>query len=223
MRSAFTLPTSLLAALLAIGSLTTCQRATYALPVARIATGPAAPPEAMVALTPSPEVALPQVPALPARRRSPWHVLARQLAPTWQRQLAPAVKPIAAVVPARLRAQASAATPAPGLPPKQRSRMVAILLAVLAVTYVPLSLHNFYLGYYGRGVAAIGLFVLGSYLLLVGTLGFFTTSGGLAVVGLVGLGLLAGWFAWQLSDLFRIITGSLPPANGEYKQKAVQP
>ncbi|RZK28713.1 MAG: hypothetical protein EOO63_10625 [Hymenobacter sp.] len=108
-------------------------------------------------------------------------------------------------------------------PPTQRSRAVAILLAALAITYLPLSLHNFYLGYYGRGAAAIGLLVVGSYLLLVGTLGFLTASSGLTVVGYIGLGLLAGWFLWQVTDLVRIITGDLKPKNGEYKPKKVRP
>jgi hypothetical protein len=107
--------------------------------------------------------------------------------------------------------------------PKQRSRVVAVLLAVLSVTYVPLSLHNFYLGYYGRGALAVGLLVVGSYLLVFGTVGLLSASSSLTGVGVLGLGILTGWLCWQLADVVRIITGNLRPKNGSYRQRSQHP
>ncbi|RZK19352.1 MAG: hypothetical protein EOO56_14295 [Hymenobacter sp.] len=103
---------------------------------------------------------------------------------------------------------------------QHRSRAVAIILAVLSVSYLPLSLHNFYLGYYGRGAAAIALLLVGIFLLALGFPSLFFGTGSLMAISFVGLAMLAGWFLWQLSDLVRIITGSLKPRDGEYNHRA---
>lgn len=103
-------------------------------------------------------------------------------------------------------------------PVRYRSQGVAVLLAILSVIYLPLSLHNFYLGYYGRGAAAIGLLVLGVSLFAAGFAG--ALFGGEALsIAYVGVAILGGWFIWQLSDLVRIILRDLKPKNGDYKPK----
>lgn len=94
-------------------------------------------------------------------------------------------------------------------------RGIALILAFLSFTYVPLSLHNFYLGYYGRGAAAIGLLLAGLFLLLIGWPSFLF-SGSLTFVGALGLAILGGWFLWQLSDFIRIISRDLQPKDGSY-------
>ena len=88
---------------------------------------------------------------------------------------------------------------------RHRSRALAIVLAALSVTYIPLSLHNFYLGYYGRGAAAIALLLVGVCLLLLGTPAIAFGAAGLGAVGYLGIGVLAGWFFWQLSDLLSAV------------------
>lgn len=106
----------------------------------------------------------------------------------------------------------------PTTPPKSerhRLRGIALILAFLSFTYVPLSLHNFYLGYYGRGAAAIGLLLAGLFLLLIGWPSFLF-SGSLTFVGALGLAILGGWFLWQLSDFIRIISRDLQPKDGSY-------
>jgi hypothetical protein len=109
--------------------------------------------------------------------------------------------------------------PAPGATPlRHRSRGIALLLAILSITYLPLSLHNFYLGYYGRGALAIGLLVVGIYLLAIGFVGFLF-GGAPAVLGYVGLLLLAGWTFWQIADIINIISGKLQPKDGEYNAR----
>ena len=109
--------------------------------------------------------------------------------------------------------------PAPGAAPlRHRSRGIALLLAILSITYVPLSLHNFYLGYYGRGALAIALLVVGIYLVTIGFIGFLF-GGAPAAIGYVGLLLLAGWLGWQIVDLIAIITGQLRPKDGEYNAR----
>ncbi|MGI4862560.1 MAG: hypothetical protein ACRYFZ_01460 [Janthinobacterium lividum] len=121
------------------------------------------------------------------------------------------------------RAAASVAVRAPQQQPelrdkpvRHRSRLIAILLAALSITYLPLSLHNFYLGYYGRGAAAIGLVVVGLSLVVIGFLGSVYPGTGLVVVGIIGTALLGGWFVWQIADLIRIISRDLQPKDGEY-------
>ncbi|RZL08961.1 MAG: hypothetical protein EOO62_14565 [Hymenobacter sp.] len=94
-----------------------------------------------------------------------------------------------------------------------------MLLALLSITYVPFSLHNFYLGYYGRGAAAIALLVVGVALLFVGWPGFLF-GGSLTAIGYVGLAMLGGWLLWQVSDFIRIITRDLQPKNGSYAKKS---
>lgn len=104
------------------------------------------------------------------------------------------------------------------IPLRHRSRGIALLLAILSITYVPLSLHNFYLGYYGRGALAIALLVVGIYLLAIGFVGLLF-GGAPAALGYVGLFMLAGWLGWQITDLIAIITGKLRPKNGEYNPR----
>ncbi len=109
-------------------------------------------------------------------------------------------------------------SPSGDQPVRHRSQGVALLLALLSITYIPLSLHNFYLGYYGRGAAAIALSIIGLFLLLAGSISF-PFGGGLTPIGYVGLLMLAGWFIWQVSDLVRTITRDLKPKNGEYNNR----
>lgn len=90
----------------------------------------------------------------------------------------------------------------PPLPPdnqplRHRSRGIAVLLALLSITYIPLSLHNFYLGYYGRGAAAVALLLVGLSLVVLGWNSFPFGAAGLAPIGYVGLLMLAGWLLWQ--------------------------
>jgi hypothetical protein len=78
-------------------------------------------------------------------------------------------------------------------------------------------LHNFYLGYYGRGALTVGLTIAGTYLMLLGLLGTIFSGTGLVGLGLVGVAILIGCSAWQFSDLMRIITDNLKPKDGEYR------
>jgi hypothetical protein len=105
---------------------------------------------------------------------------------------------------------------------RYRSRAIAIVLAVLSLTYLPLSLHNFYLGYYGRGAAAIGLMLVGISLVGLGLIGGLFSATGLTGVGIVGLAMLAGWFIWQITDFVRITTGNLQPREGRYTSRLNQ-
>lgn len=107
-------------------------------------------------------------------------------------------------------------------PVRHRSRGIAIILAALSLTYLPLSLHNFYLGYYGRGIAAIALVITGTYLVVLSFFASIFSGAGLVGLGLVGLAMLGGWFIWQIIDLVRIITGDLKPKNGEYGPRLFQ-
>ncbi|RZK29164.1 MAG: hypothetical protein EOO63_09655 [Hymenobacter sp.] len=98
------------------------------------------------------------------------------------------------------------------------------MLAVLSITYLPFSLHNFYLGYYGRGVLAIALLLVGIACFALGLGGLFLGGTTLEVIAyVVGVALLLGWAFWQLSDLLRIITGHLTPRDGEYTPKKTVP
>jgi hypothetical protein len=107
-------------------------------------------------------------------------------------------------------------------PVRYRSKGLAILLAILSVSYLPLSLHNFYLGYYGRGAIAIALVMVATYLVVLAfAIGLFSGAG-LVGLGVAGLALLGVWFVWQLSDLVRIITNDLKPKNGQYNARLFQ-
>ncbi|HET9504983.1 MAG TPA: hypothetical protein VFO93_15680 [Hymenobacter sp.] len=88
---------------------------------------------------------------------------------------------------------------------------------MLALLTFPFGLHNFYLGYYGRGAFTITLTVASTYLLLLGFLGGIFSGPGLVGLGLIGLAILAWCSAWQFFDLMRIITNDLKPKNGEYR------
>ncbi|MBF9219857.1 TM2 domain-containing protein [Hymenobacter sp. BT662] len=106
---------------------------------------------------------------------------------------------------------------APGVaePSPRRSKGIALVLALFLGT---LGAHQFYLGYVGRGFVYLGVGAL--------TL-FFATLG---ILGIVFGGAYAGFFlvaillsvlleAWLLSDIVRIITGSLTPKDGEYSDR----
>lgn len=99
-------------------------------------------------------------------------------------------------------------------PVRYRSRVIAGLLAFLTI---PFGLHNFYLGYYGRGALAIALTLAGTYLMLLGLLGTIYSGTGLVGLGVVGVAIVIGCAAWQFSDLIRIITDDLKPKEGEYR------
>lgn len=215
------------ALLLSIASISGCQRAPYFFPAAGAVSvaivAPdcgAADAEVLPLVLGSPE-RLPQVPrtshrGLAGQRRTLAVVVRHQ-------RLAARMKLRAQRAPICSGKSAAASTAATVPPLKQRSRVVAIILAVLSIVYLPLSLHNFYLGYYGRGLAAISLFALGIFLLILGAVGSFGTSSALIALGYFGLVILAGWFVWQLADLLRIITGTLQPKNGVYRYKSLQP
>ncbi|WP_125916464.1 NINE protein, partial [Hymenobacter coccineus] len=105
--------------------------------------------------------------------------------------------------------------------PRQRSRGVALVLALL---FGGLGLHLFYLGYYGRGTLYLMLTLVGVLLFSVGTIGLFATILGGSSSGLVGLliagGILAGIAGvLALIDAVLIATGALQPKNGEYKSR----
>jgi hypothetical protein len=183
------------------GSVGACQRASYQFqPIDAVVYQAASP-------TPLEESAVVTIAAVRLRIR-PIHAL-RPLFPTH------------ATVTASVAARAPRQHQDPGPvaePVRYRSQGVALLLAILNVIYLPLSLHNFYLGYYGRGAAAIGLLVLGVSLFAAGFTG--ALFGGEALsIAYVGVAILGGWFIWQLSDLVRIILRDLKPKNGDYKPK----
>jgi hypothetical protein len=205
---------------LLIGSLGACQRASYQFPpVAGTAYQAIAPAPAIESTVPT--VATRPVAWLGKSYRQIRHgvrLAVKLPRPLRQKTLGlPRLR--AAVVAASVAAPAHRQLQEPGLidePVRHRSRTIAILLAALAITYLPLSLHNFYLGYYGRGALAIALLFVGSSFAVVGLIAGIFSSGGIGVVGVLGLAMLAGWFVWQLSDLIRIITGDLQPKNGSY-------
>jgi TM2 domain-containing membrane protein YozV len=87
---------------------------------------------------------------------------------------------------------------------------------------LPLSLHNFYLGYYGRGAAAIALLLAGLYLVLLGFFGGLYSGAGLTFLVAIGTAMLGGWFIWQITDLVRIVINKLKPKNGEYNAHLFQ-
>jgi hypothetical protein len=204
---------------LLIGSLGACQRASYQFPpVAGTAYQAIAPAPAIESTVPT--VATRPVAWLGKHYRQVRHRAHPSVAPRPLRQTIPGLPRLrAAVVAASVAAPAHRQRQEPGPidePVRHRSRTIAILLAALAITYLPLSLHNFYLGYYGRGALAIALLFVGSSFAVVGLIAGIFSSGGIGVVGVLGLAMLAGWFVWQLSDLIRIITGDLQPKNGSY-------
>jgi hypothetical protein len=93
------------------------------------------------------------------------------------------------------------------------------MLAFLSLTYIPFSLHNFYLGYYGRGVLAIAMLLVGLFLVVIGWPSFLFGSS-MLLIGYLGLAILGGWCLWQLTDFIRIITRDLKPKNGSYGKKS---
>lgn len=203
--------------LFVICSLSSCQRTIYQRQVAgeivRQVSVPAPAQESATITMPAP-----LTPASKGYREAPQHErrMVRQPRRVHRRFL-----------PAPIRASATASTlgrhthsrpkEAPVLEPvRYRSRGIALLLAVLSLIYLPLSLHNFYLGYYGRGALAIATVLLGTYLVVFAFLGSLFSGVALVGLGLLGLAILAGWFVWQIVDLVRIITKDLKPKNGKY-------
>lgn len=199
--------------LLLLGSLGACQRAGYQLQAVESAVYPAIAP-APVAESAVITIALP-----PAAQPSPSHFpeayRPRRRAARHPRHVKPALPLRRAAATASVAARAPQQRQEPTIGPvRYRSRVIAGLLAFLTF---PFGLHNFYLGYYGRGAITVGLTIASTYLLLLGFLGGIFSSTGLVGWGLVGLAILIGCSAWQFSDLMRIITGDLKPKDGEYK------
>jgi hypothetical protein len=201
-----------------------CQRATYsfnAVASARLLSELALAADTSSKLAPArsaQSLAVARVPKQPAA----YQVTSRRAAAqAHRRRLRPLrrLPRVVSVQPRASRQPLHSLAPACVEPGRHRSRTIAILLAILSITYVPLSLYNFYLGYYGRGLAAIGLEALGLYLLVVGSAGFVFGAGGLSALGLIGAILLAGWFVWQLVDVINIIRGDLKPNGGDYGRK----
>jgi len=207
---------------LLLGNLGACQRAGYQFQVVENAACPIIAPasaaeSAVVTIALPPATLYTTSAGRPAKAHRPWHPTAR---PRRLSRAMPAPLSRRAVATASVAARVPRPRQEPALGPVHyRSHAIAIILAALAITYLPLSLHNFYLGYYGRGVLAIMLLALGLYLTLLGALGLFFGGGALAV-SYVGVGVLAGWFCWQLSDLIRIISRNLKPKDGEYKSRS---
>ena len=210
---------------LLVGSLGACQRASYQFqPIASTTYQASAP-------LPEPESAVVTVAAPAAVRLGESHRATRRSAryrvrlPRALRVAIPSLpRPCAAGVTASVVAPASARLqrqePGPvDKPVRHRSRTIAILLAVLSITYLPFSLHNFYLGYYGRGALAIALLVVASSLAVLGLFAGIFSAGGIGFVGVLGIAMFAGWLIWQASDLIRIITGDLQPKDGSYGKK----
>jgi hypothetical protein len=202
------------------GSLGACQRAGYQFQPAGNAAPQAITPvpaseSAVIRLAAPPPARLLAAAHLPRLHRAARPTVARVPRAAW---LAPRL-----VATARPLALAPQQRPVPvAKPVRHRSKGLAILLAILSITYLPLSLHNFYLGYYGRGAAAIALVITGAYLVLLGFLTSIFSGGGMVGLGLVGLAMLGVWFIWQLTDLVRIITGNLQPKDGAYNSKFFQ-
>ncbi len=212
------------------GMLNACQRASYSLPVANRSEALLRLPQATVGQVSAASPALLPNDALPRTKRmsrSRHHGLftGRHLVTKLPQLMivngatAATAEPVRLGRQKRLPVAAEVAEP----PLRQRSRTVAIILAALSVAYIPLGLHNFYLGYYGRGALTIGLIVVGLYLLLLGTIGFLAASSSLTAVGVLGLGMLIGAYCWQLVDLIRIATGSLQPKGGSYRDSKKRP
>lgn len=128
---------------------------------------------------------------------------------------------------ARLQAFASAsrserpAGPVRDEPPRQRSRGVALLLALL---FGGLGLHLFYLGYYGRGTLYLVLTLVGVLLFSLAAIALVVAVVGGSTSGLLGL-LVAGALltgaagVLALIDAVQILTGDLKPKNGEYRSR----
>ncbi|MFD1469259.1 NINE protein [Hymenobacter caeli] len=128
---------------------------------------------------------------------------------------------------ARLQARIGAsraerlAGPAQGELPRQRSRGVALVLALL---FGGLGLHLFYLGYYGRGTLYLVLTLVGVLLFSLAAIALVVAVAGGSTSGLVGLlvaGALLTGVAGVLAiiDAVRILTGDLKPKNGEYRSR----
>jgi len=212
-------------ALLVAAGVGGCQRANYQLqPIAKTVCQP-------LPYAPALESAVVRIAAPPATQFIESHRELqrhpRQLAksPLSVRMKTPLVVVRPPTTAARVATRAARLPQEPGpvtKPVRYRSRGIAILLAALSLTYLPLSLHNFYLGYYGRGALAIALVVIGTYLVVLSFLGSLFSGTGLVGLGLIGLAMLGGWFVWQVIDLVRIITKDLKPKNGEYNPQLFQ-
>jgi hypothetical protein len=210
---------------LAVGGLSACQRASY--PSGNLATlaheqwsSVLKADSQVTALVVATRPTVPIREALPSAPRPHRHLVTNSAQASRKKHLKRLI--VAPVSVANSLKVVERQVPSAPLPPDQsvhyRSRGIALLLAILSVTYLPLSLHNFYLGYYGRGAVAIGLLVLGMSLFLASFTGALFAGEALPLAYL-GVAILGGWFLWQLSDLLRIISRDLKPKNGDYKQK----
>lgn len=206
--------------LLLIGSMGACQRASYQFqnqtPADSQVASPSPSPESavvLVAIQPNEPVPKSQR----AKQRSTRRSAKRPQLPRPQAILLPSLPLISAAKHLAVHNLRSPWKPAPvAQSVRRRSRGLAIVLAALAVTYLPFSLHNFYLGYYGRGAVAISLLLIGAYLVQLSAIGIFFSSPRFLAISYLGVIILVGWFIWQLSDLLRIIRGDLKPKDGEY-------
>ncbi|WP_223827786.1 TM2 domain-containing protein [Hymenobacter armeniacus] len=94
----------------------------------------------------------------------------------------------------------------------QRSKGVAVVLALLLGVF---GAHQFYLGYVGRGFLYLGLTAAAAMFL---TLGLLAIAFGGPYGGFITVAVLVAFAvqAWLISDIVRILTGSLAPKDGEY-------
>lgn len=205
------------------GSLGACQRASYQLQPVAITALQTVTPELGAESAVITIAAAPPATALAQSHRRRLHPFRRSARPRSGRVQAPRLFTRSGVAAGAAAPAPQRQEPGPGAQPvRHRSRGIAIGLAILAVTYLPLSLHNFYLGYYGRGAAAIALVIAGTYLVVLAFLGSIFSGAALVGWGAIGLVMLGGWFLWQLSDLIRIITNDLKPKNGSYNARFFQ-
>jgi TM2 domain-containing membrane protein YozV len=73
-------------------------------------------------------------------------------------------------------------------PEPTKKQSTAFILALIGVLLLPIGLHRFYLGYKSTGIIML-------------------------ILTLTGIGAIITWI-WTLIDLFKIINGSLKPADG---------
>ncbi len=202
------------------GSMGACQRASYqfqpvASPIPQAVVPELGAESAVVTLAAAPLSAAPVASSPRVKCRRPVRPRLARVLP-----LLPVTRPVATAGVAAAASRRQEPKPV-AQPVRYRSRGIAIILALLSITYLPLSLHNFYLGYHGRAAAAIALLVIGLYFLFIG----FAASlfgGGVAALGVVGAVMLGGWLIWQITDFVRIITKDLKPKDGEYTPRFFQ-
>ena len=210
---------------LVAGGLASCQRASYSFqaPAPPAYYAPAVAPNTVAQLlvyNPLPVVGHPRrrLFGRPSRRPAAHRVPASHLATL-----------LAGRGVARAMAARPAQVPTLGAEPvRQRSRGIALLLALVPLLLgLPLGLHNFYLGYHGRGILTV-LFTAAA-LVLLSVAAFFALlllfgqgSGVVLALFILAALLYYGIYIWQIIDVVRIITGDLKPKDGVYYQRFFQ-